>query len=1015
MNTPNGKPPIELPESLAAQLREFEQRLRSLETVATVAGGLCGLFLTYSVLFLSDRIWDTPVWARAVLFLAGFLGLGWFAGRWLRHWWWRRRNVRELAILVQKQYGNMGDRLLGAVELANGGDLPENISPALCRAAIRQVAEETQKYDFKAAVPRREPRNYSIILFVLLGAVATAFILFPDAGLNAVRRWLQPLSGVERYTFVRIEDLPAEQVVPHGEPFEIACRLSRLSAWHPPSAVCRFENQPILEAAVSGGLAVFKIPRQTAPGMLTLSIGDVSRKIKIIPVYRPELAELTATLSLPDYLQRTNQAVKIENGMLELLEGSRAQLSGKINRNIKSASLTAAGKERSLAIQGRSFVTEPFTPKDVEKGLLAWTDCFGLSAPQPYTLNIARVEDEPPSVECRGISHAVAVLEDELVTLEARADDDFGLRELWIVWSASSGKDKKNPDQTGNETLARGSPEAMTLAGTYTFSPIAAHIPEETLVTLYASALDYFPGRKPVLSPAYRIYVLSRAHHAKLLSEQMDAVRTQIEDLARDEERLLDENTDLSKQPKDKMASEKTASSLKENAQSEDRHSSRLDDIADKAKDLIKEGMRNKDIPEDTLRKWAELAQSMEDLAGREMKDAAGNLQKAASSGGEQRPSDLAKAMDLEKKILESLRQSEKKLNASLEEMAAKNFVNRLMALSSQEKRISTTLRDLMPKIVGVSAADLPTETARELTGLTTSQDSARTEASNVQDDLAGFFNRTRTPIYDTVYQDMKASNTVDRLTTLTGLIKNNIAGQATQESDAWSFQFQAWAEMLKKKLDEGGQKDGESKSLEESDMELLISLMRARQREESLREQTRLVEKAKPSSKTYPADSRKLADLQGELARDIRPLERKARMEDLRRLIEKVGGEMMNAGMFLRRPQTDSETIAIETEIIELLSAGMESCSGKSGSAAQKLAMAMGMGKKGMGAGRTGGGSTAGGATDKANVDGGGNASGTDADKRDVEKTGGLNPEDVSEEFKELVESYFNSLEKNK
>ena len=143
---------IELPDSLVDRFNKFEVRLRKMETVVTICGALFGVLLTYGLLFISDRFWDTPAALRGLLTLAGGSACGYFSWHWLSHWYFRRRGSRELARMIQRHHKGMGDRLLGVVELAEGGALPENVSPALCRAAIEQVARESEKYDFTQAL-----------------------------------------------------------------------------------------------------------------------------------------------------------------------------------------------------------------------------------------------------------------------------------------------------------------------------------------------------------------------------------------------------------------------------------------------------------------------------------------------------------------------------------------------------------------------------------------------------------------------------------------------------------------------------------------------------------------------------------------------------------------------------------------------------------------------------------------------------------------------------------------------
>ena len=140
MNTQLKRRQLELPESVRRQLAGFARRLCLVETMFAVLGGVGGLLAAYFVLFLSDRFWDTPVWLRVLLAAAGTLGVAAFAGLWAHRWVWRRRDERAMASMVQRRYPRLGDRLLGIVELADATKRPPNVSPALCRAAMQQVA-----------------------------------------------------------------------------------------------------------------------------------------------------------------------------------------------------------------------------------------------------------------------------------------------------------------------------------------------------------------------------------------------------------------------------------------------------------------------------------------------------------------------------------------------------------------------------------------------------------------------------------------------------------------------------------------------------------------------------------------------------------------------------------------------------------------------------------------------------------------------------------------------------------
>src|ERR1039458_10252719 len=151
---------VDLPEGLRRQFERVGQRLWLVETTTAVCGIAASLLLSLLAIFVSDRLWDTPIWLRVLVLLCGLGGATAAGLAWARHWVWRRRDMRALAPLVQRNYRRLRDRLLGIVELANEHQHLSNFSPALYHAAIVQVAEEAEKFDFRQSVNVRPAKNF---------------------------------------------------------------------------------------------------------------------------------------------------------------------------------------------------------------------------------------------------------------------------------------------------------------------------------------------------------------------------------------------------------------------------------------------------------------------------------------------------------------------------------------------------------------------------------------------------------------------------------------------------------------------------------------------------------------------------------------------------------------------------------------------------------------------------------------------------------------------------------------
>ena len=275
-----------------------------MDALLAATGGLGSLLLSYTLLFASDRLWDTPHWLRIVFALAGWGGFVVFAIGYGKRWIWARPSIRALAVIVQARYRRLGDRLLGIVELADPDARPSNYSPELCAAAIAQVAGEAASFDFSEAAGRRQPRRYTWSFLALALLVAAIAVATPQAGMNALLRWFWPAANIDRYTFVTIDDLPDHLVVAQGEPFEIAVGLAEHSFWRPASAHSHFEGQPAAQAPINNGIATFHFPGQTRERVLWLSVGDAARSMRIQPTMRPDLREMRARMDLY-YLQYT--------------------------------------------------------------------------------------------------------------------------------------------------------------------------------------------------------------------------------------------------------------------------------------------------------------------------------------------------------------------------------------------------------------------------------------------------------------------------------------------------------------------------------------------------------------------------------------------------------------------------------------------------------------------------------------------------------------------------------------
>jgi hypothetical protein len=1014
-----------LPESLVSQLRAYEKRLRELETMLAVAGGFVGLVATFLLLFISDRFIDTPRWARVFLTLGGGASAAWFAHRWARHWLWNRRGPAQLARLLQRHFKSLSDRLQGVIELTETDQLPPNISPALLRAAIRQVAEDSSRFDFTTAAPSKPARQWERAAAILAVFAAAPFLFVPAAAKNALTRWIAPWAGIERYTFAGLNALPAELMVPHGEPFEVACSLAWDSAWRPANATARLNDFELQRASFQSGRAVFHFPGQTRDGVLTVRAGDACRDVSIRPMHRPEMKELTAKVRLPAYLGYPELTLPIQGGSAEFLDGSLVRFEGKTSRALKFASMRSRSGEPAAQVIGDTFVSNPEVTSNISGGAwFRWTDCYGLTPTQPYALRVGMTKDAEPRVELRGLEPETAILPNEVLKIALTATDDYGLKGAWFGWTVRPLGQKKAAARLGETPHLPGRQTLKEITGETEFCPAYRNIPEDSVIELAAYAVDYFPNRAPVESWKHTIFVLSPAKHAERVRERMDQVLKELDERIRDEERQIEETKAI--------AEEKAARSEEEIKRAENgerANAASLEKLTEEMRDVLKDALRNKEIPEKAVADWNKLTAQLESQARPPMNEAAQSLQQAAQQPQE-RDSQLARAQQQQQQALDAMRQASKTMNTTNDALYARNFYNRLRAAAQAENKVSGDLKELSKSTVGLLPREMPPEQLKEFYTTAGKQEGNAKDVEGIVNDLTAFLRRVPEEKYQTVERDMREKKVVAELTALSGMVRQNLGLKSVRAATQWGDQLNEWASQLQSESQsQGGGSGGE---MDPELMEFMIAMVRAAQAQGDIRDQTQLIDQ-EPAAPGRAQDAGKLADQQDALRDTVKTLLDKSAFEGLKPLFGLKPGSPFAPGKSkfaefkpalemthrlmgevagdLRKPQTDAEVVGTQSTIIEILVPPDKKSGGKSASPSQKMMQQMMA--QATRARPSGGNNSKSSSSFAGSAAQGAAIHGSVSNARQVEKTGGAgNAGDWPEEYRDQLQAYFQQVE---
>ncbi len=384
------------------------------------------------------------------------------------------------------------------------------------------------------------------------------------------------------------------------------------------------------------------IPALTDATNLSLRVGDLTHQMEVVPKLRPELASLTATIRLPDYLQITKPVQReIRSGTVQAVSGSNVSLEATISSPLSSAKVDAqdvTAKKDQFSTPVRTLVEGSNAPLTMQ-----WVDVDQLAGREPLTLKLEGIADEAPSLSIEGLMRQLVVLDSEQLNFDLSAMDDFGVRRVGLEWKGIDATLVEKVAQ-GERVLAAGGPEASSVKLEAVFSAKDNGI-EPQPIELRVWVEDYLPNRTRVYSSAHILYVLSPEQHAIWITEQLNRWHRQALEVRDREIQLNQTNKRLREMSADELASDEMRKQLEMQAAAEESNARRLTQLGENGQQLLKQAARNSEIGVGHLDRWAEMLGVINDISASRMPSVADLLDKA-SKGAKGTTENLAQATE---------------------------------------------------------------------------------------------------------------------------------------------------------------------------------------------------------------------------------------------------------------------------------------------------------------------------------------------------------------------------------
>ncbi len=500
-----------MPHPLEQKIATLRRRVRRTTAVYGLSIATAVLLATTAALGLGDyllRFQDRGL--RIIASLLALSMLGWTFYRYVLAAWLARLGDLDLALLVQRRFPSLGDRLLSAVEFLHAdGDDPAAGSTALRQAMVAATTAEAEPLDFSAVLNRRSATWAAAALAAVCLLTGVCVLMDPSGARIAATRLANPFGTTAwpRMTHLAIRR-PVVRVA-RGRAFQLEV-VDAQGARLPSEVRIHYRFDAAEAEAVeevdrlryAGGAMTARRENVLRPFSYWIEGGDdQSLPWYDVQVVEPPAIEVaTARLIPPAY---TGWPPVAAQRNIRALEGTRVEITATTTKPLQSAVLCLESGARvpaQLDANGKRL-SVAFT---VEKSGSYWfdlTDREGLTGGSDDRWEIRAIHDPPPTVTIEQPTANLFVTPRAVVPLRVAAKDNLAIRSMALMFRRSDSEpEAARPLWTSAATARPEQPpedqempegDRRVVEDRWDLGPLG--LKPGARVTFYATATDYQP------------------------------------------------------------------------------------------------------------------------------------------------------------------------------------------------------------------------------------------------------------------------------------------------------------------------------------------------------------------------------------------------------------------------------------------------------------------------------------------------------------------------------------------
>ncbi|MBM63566.1 MAG: hypothetical protein CL484_11525 [Acidobacteria bacterium] len=385
-----------------------------------------------------------------------FRGLTYLSLAGLTFWFLLRPLVRsvtdeQVALYLEEHDPSLEAAVLSALEEAKLGERlgNPNYSPALVDRLIQSAIEHCRDLDWGSAVERDQIRRSTSYLAVVMAATLLAFILGPSYLRHGASALMAPAGSVEAASPYHIDVFPGDTTIARGSDLSVTAQLlgfqtGDVNLFMRSSPNSPYEEVPLLPQDGADGqpprlggfeTVLFDVREETDYYIEATGVRSSTFTVDVIDL--PYVEHIELEYHFPDYTSLEPRLIQ-DGGDIVVLRGTEVHLrvfptmatpSGRLVFD-ESTSTELNLREDGVLVANLVIEEDGFYQVELEG-----PSGERVNASPRYTIDV--LTDQPPSVMFVEPGRDTTANAIEEVFLEARADDDFGVRSLSLTYSVN--------------------------------------------------------------------------------------------------------------------------------------------------------------------------------------------------------------------------------------------------------------------------------------------------------------------------------------------------------------------------------------------------------------------------------------------------------------------------------------------------------------------------------------------------------------------------------------------------